>query len=250
MALKSVRQIKLSSYYIVVLALLFITGVLYTVLYTYENNGSMLINTSVIIWTWYALIIEAILLLGRYLTSMPKNPGTRKSVKVCVCIVSIVTIFSMYVTCLGRIDLRPKVYAEISSEDKEHSFIVMYIDMSLDADAISSTNQPEETVSSDTNDLPAETDSPDMTNVPDATDIIAETTAPAAEANKEISYRLYLVCKRESKYFCRYDENTKSIMLRDDLDARVMKEWSDDSFTLYIEGRRDDPNYCITVPLE
>ena len=123
------RRFVFDTYYKIVGILTLIIAIAYCALHSLGQNGYMLINTTILYWMWFALIICIILLLGRFVANIPQNPLTRKSVKICVAIVSVITIFMTYLSCIQRIDYDLHQCAEIVSDDGAHDIVVFRADM-------------------------------------------------------------------------------------------------------------------------
>jgi len=120
---KEVR-IRLTTFYKVLIGLAIVTIALYAAIVIAESNGYMLINISTKYWAYYAMLISLILLVGRIIVTIPKNKTTAKSVKICVAIVSIATIFLQYVAIVNAIDSASKKYAVVKSDDGKHEVVI------------------------------------------------------------------------------------------------------------------------------
>ena len=127
----SERAFRLTSYYKIVTVLTLIVAVAYGALYVARQKGYQLINTSILYWLWYALIICIILLIGKFLSNLPKNESTRRSVRISVGIITVCTIFAMYVFTISQIDNNFSKYATLDSPDGAHQVIVMRADVKV-----------------------------------------------------------------------------------------------------------------------
>lgn len=119
------KRFRLSMYYKITGVMTIIVGLLYAAMRIVQGKGYVLMNTGLQYWIWYALIICIILLVGRYISDMPKNAGTKKIVKVVVSIATICLLLLTYVQCIQLIDSGYFKYATIESPDGEHTVVIM-----------------------------------------------------------------------------------------------------------------------------
>ncbi|MGI6238907.1 MAG: hypothetical protein ACOYI5_04685 [Christensenellales bacterium] len=127
------RIAQLSLYYKVVTVYIIIVAIAYGALRAANAAGYMLINTTAEYWLWYALVIGVILLVGKFIANIPKNPNTQRGVRISVGIVSVVTIFAMYAFMVSRIDNGFSRYAAITSQDGAREVIIMRADVDVAA---------------------------------------------------------------------------------------------------------------------
>jgi len=119
------KRFHLNLYYKVAGIFTIIVGAIYAAMRIVQGKGYALMNTGLQYWIWYALVIGVILLLGRYVSDMPKNQGTRKIVKVIVAIATICLLLLTYIQCIQLIDSGYNKYAIIDSPDGEHRVVIM-----------------------------------------------------------------------------------------------------------------------------
>ena len=123
------KKYYLRTYYRVAGGYTVIAAVLNIVRYVLEKQGYALINTSIRVWLGFALAIGIILVVGRLVNDLPKSKDVRRTVKVCVAIMSILTLFAMYFFALKTIETSPYKWKEYSSPDGKHTVIVMRQDV-------------------------------------------------------------------------------------------------------------------------
>lgn len=119
------KKFRLGLYYKVTGIFTIIVGILYAAVRIVQNKGYVLMNTGLQYWVWYALVIGVLLVLGRYISDMPKTPGTRKIVKVIVSIATICMLLLTYVQCIQLIDSGYYKYATVVSPDGQHEIVIM-----------------------------------------------------------------------------------------------------------------------------
>lgn len=119
------KKFRLTLYYKVCGLLTIIVGILYAVIRVLRGRNYFLINTSVEHWVWYALVIGALLILGRYITEMPKKKSTQKSVRILVAIGTLCLLVLTFVQCLSRIDTGFFKYQICASADCSREAVVM-----------------------------------------------------------------------------------------------------------------------------
>ena len=71
----------------------------------------------------------------RLIANLPKNNVTRRAVKVCVAIVSIFTLFAMYLQCISRIDTDFNKYAVVDSPDGKREVVIMRANLTISKSA-------------------------------------------------------------------------------------------------------------------
>ncbi len=119
------KKFRLGVYYKLTGVFTIIVGLLYAAMRIVQNKGYVLMNTGLQYWIWYALVIGVVLVLGRYISDMPKNAGTRKIVKVIVAIVTICLLLMTYVQCIQLIDTGYNKYSVIDSPDGQYKVVIM-----------------------------------------------------------------------------------------------------------------------------
>lgn len=119
------RRFQLTAYYKIVTAYTLLVAIAYGGLYVARQQGYQLINTTVLYWLWYALVIGIILLVGKFVTNLPKSESTRRGVRISTGIVTVVLLFAMYVNVVSQIDSGLHKFATLKSPDGRHTVIVM-----------------------------------------------------------------------------------------------------------------------------
>lgn len=119
------KKFRLTLYYKVCGLLTIIVGILYAIIRVLRGRNYFLINTSIEHWVWYALVIGALLIIGRYITEMPKKKSTQKSVRILVAIGTLCLLVLTFVQCLSRIDTGFFKYKIFSSDDGSREAVVM-----------------------------------------------------------------------------------------------------------------------------
>ena len=119
------KKFRLSLYYKLAGGFTILVGILYAVMRIVQSKGYVMMNTGLQYWVWYALVIGVLLVVGRYISDMPKTPGTRKIVKVVVSIATICMLLLTYVQCIQLIDSGYFKYATIDSPDGQHKVVIM-----------------------------------------------------------------------------------------------------------------------------
>ena len=119
------KKFRLTMYYKVCGAYTLIVGLLFAAVRILRGKDYFLINASLEHWLWYALVIGALLLLGRYIGEMPSSQSGRKKVRVLVAIVTLCLLVVTYLQCIGRIDSSFLKYAVYTSPDGEREAVVM-----------------------------------------------------------------------------------------------------------------------------
>lgn len=119
------KKFRLTMYYKVCGLLTIIVGILYAVIRVLRSRDYFLINTSIEHWVWYALVIGALLVIGRYITEMPKKKSTQKSVRILVAIGTLCLLVLTFVQCLSRIDTGFFKYQICASADGSREVVVM-----------------------------------------------------------------------------------------------------------------------------
>ena len=109
------KKFHIGMYYKVAGGYTLVVAILYAVQRALNAKGYIMINSTLPYWLWYALVIGILLVVGRLIANLPKNNVTRRAVKVCVAIVSIFTLFAMYLQCISRIDTDFNKYAVVDS---------------------------------------------------------------------------------------------------------------------------------------
>ncbi len=108
-----------------------VVAILYAVQRALNSKGYIMINSTLPYWLWYALVIGILLVVGRLIANLPKNNVTRRAVKVCVAIVSIFTLFAMYLQCISRIDTDFNKYAVVDSPDGKREVVIMRANLTI-----------------------------------------------------------------------------------------------------------------------
>lgn len=124
------KRFRLNMYYKLTGGFTIIVAIIYAAMRIVQSKGYVLMNTGLQYWSWYALVIGVLLVVGRYISDMPKNPGTRKIVKVIVAISTICMLLLTYVQCIQLIDSGYYKYATIDSPDGQHKVVIMRQDLS------------------------------------------------------------------------------------------------------------------------
>ena len=132
-------RFKWDAYYKITAAYTVLVAIIYCVLFSLRSNGYMLINTTIQYWLWFALVIGIILMVGRIISNLPKQPMARKSVKICVSIFSIIMIFMLYLNCISSIDNNWHKCATLTSEDGRNTILVMRMDVTIEGNADNET---------------------------------------------------------------------------------------------------------------
>jgi len=198
------RAFRLTTYYKIVTIYTLIVAVAYGALYYARTRGYQLIEAQVLYWLWFALVIGIILLVGKYVTSLPKSESTRRGVRISVAIVSIATIFFSYMTALSQIDSGLMKYATLTAPDGAHTVIVMKADTKISA--------------TDTEDAKV--------------------------------YTIYAAYPRINKFFCDSSGEMDVIMLLDDEDATLSKEWTENGLILSTDGDTIDGQNTIEITFD
>lgn len=180
------RQFRLTTYYKVVTIYTLIVAVAYGALFIARQKGYQLINTTALYWLWYALVIGVILLIGKFVTNLPKAESTRRSVRISVGIVTVVTLFAMYVNVVSQIDSGLHKFATLDAPDGQHTVIVMK----------------------------------------------ANVKVAATKTEEAKVYTVYAAYPRINKYFCDSSGAVDVIMLLNDEDASLSKEWTQNGLIL------------------
>jgi len=119
------KKFRLTLYYKITGIFTILVAILYAAMRIVQGKGYVLMNTGLQYWVWYALVIGVVLVLGRYISDMPKSQGTRKIVKIVVSIATICLLLLTYVQCIQLIDSGYFKYATIESPDGEHTVVIM-----------------------------------------------------------------------------------------------------------------------------
>ncbi len=200
----SERGFQLTTYYKIVTIFTLIVAVGYGALYIARQQGYQLINTSALYWLWYALVIGIILLVGKFIANVPKSESTRRSVRISVSIVTVVTIFVMYVNVVSQLDSGLHKFATLESPDGEHTVIVMQADVK-----------------------------------------VAATETEAAKV-----YTVYAAYPKINRYFCDSSGNPDVIMLLDDQNATLNKEWTENGLILSTDSEAVQGDSTIEITFD
>ena len=119
------NKFRLTLYYKVCGVLTIIVAILFAAVRILRNNDYFLINAAMEHWLWYALVVGALLLLGRYVGEMPKNKSNRKIVRVLCAVFTLCLLLVTYVQCISRIDSSFVKYGIYTSPDGQHEAVVM-----------------------------------------------------------------------------------------------------------------------------
>lgn len=119
------KKFRLTLYYKVFGAFTIIVGILFAAIRILRSKDYFLINATIEHWVWYALVVGAMLLLGRYVGEMPKNKSTRKMARVIASILTLCILLVTYVQCISRIDTSFLKYGTYASPDGKYEAVVM-----------------------------------------------------------------------------------------------------------------------------
>ena len=125
------KKFHIGMYYKVTGGYTLVVAILYAVQRALNSKGYIMINSTLPYWLWYALVIGILLVVGRLIANLPKNNVTRRAVKVCVAIVSIFTLFAMYLQCISRIDTECNQYAVVDSPDGKREVVIMRANLTI-----------------------------------------------------------------------------------------------------------------------
>lgn len=231
------KKARLSLFYKIAGGYTLLAALAYTVVQVIYNKGYMLINTTLQYWLWYALVIGVILLVGRLLSDFPKNPGTKKIMRVISALMSLFLLLSMYVQCITMIDNGFHKYAIVKSENGENEVVIMRCDLHMDDETVVTGSDKVD----DSEVVIVATAEPGAATAEPAAEPTAEPAAEG-EATEEVAkvYTLYKAYPRLNKYFCdgRGVGADEMIWLIDDEEAAINGTWSEDgmTYTLTTEG--------------
>ena len=233
------KKYYLRTYYRVAGGYTVIAAVLNIVRYVLEKQGYALINTSIRVWLGFALAIGIILVVGRLVNDLPKSKDVQRTVKICVAIMSILTLFAMYFFALKTIETSPYKWKEYSSPDGKHTVIVMRQDVypmvdvngtiavngeatNMIADDEKATAQPEGSVENEDG------------KEAEVTAIAKEETNNQSVTTAEIT--IYSAYVKLNGWF--YDTNTtgRQIWMKNDPNTEPEGKWIGNEFVLTTEG--------------
>ena len=198
------RAFRLTTYYKIVTIFTILAALGYGALYVARQQGYQLINTSTLFWLFYALIIGVILLVGKFIVNLPKSESTRRSMRISVGIVTVLTIFVMYVNVVSQLDSSLHKYATLKSPDGKHTVIVMQANIK-----------------------------------------IAATKTEEAKV-----YTAYTAYPKINRYFCDSSGDPDVILLLDDQNAVLNKEWTDNGLILSTDSEAAQGDNTINLTFD
>lgn len=133
------RKFEFDTYYKVVGSYSAITILLYILIQNLETSGYKLINTAIVYWAWFAMVVGIVLLVARFIANLPRSQSTRRTVKICAIVMSVVSIVMMFFITTGNIKDGWHVCAQLKAPEGDRTILLMRSDLTIKADE----NKPE-----------------------------------------------------------------------------------------------------------